>query len=99
MTYHRSNLNTMSLQSIGTKALGIAAIVLGVVVGVVILSNLFPTYSGAVGNLSTAVSDADWGDATANSLGPVFALLVSLGGMFAIIGLAFAVYSNKKGGA
>jgi hypothetical protein len=87
-----------NVSSIGTLALGIVVIIVGAVVGLIVLSTLFPTYSGAVANLSENVTTADWGNETANALGPVFGLLIALGGLFAIIGLAFLAYKLKRGG-
>jgi len=40
--------------------------------------------------MNANVTYTDWGSATSNSLGPVFGVLVALGGMFALVGLAFA---------
>lgn len=76
-------------------ALTVAAIIIGAVVAIIILATLFPTYSGAVGNLSTNFTNANWGNSTANSLSPVFGLLIALLGMFAIIGLAFLAFQFK----
>ena len=84
-------------KQIGTMALGVAAVIIGAVVALTLISQLFPTYAGAVASISENVSTAEWGDATANSLGPVFALVVSLGGLFAIIGLVFLGYQLRKG--
>jgi hypothetical protein len=86
-----------NLSSIGGFALTIAAVIVGAVVALILISTLFPTYSGAVKNLSSNVTTADWGNTTANALGPVFGLLISLGGLFAIVGLAFLAYKLKHG--
>src|SRR5687767_10961732 len=48
-----------NLGGIGSVALTVAAVIIGAVVSLVLLSALFPTYSGAVGNLSENVSAAD----------------------------------------
>lgn len=85
-----------SLSGIGAVALSVAAVIIGAVVSLILLSALFPSYSGAVGNLSENVSTADWGDDTANSISPVFGMLVALGGLFAVIGLAFVAYKLNK---
>jgi hypothetical protein len=77
-------------------AFTVVGLILGAIVSLIILAALFPSYSGAVGNLSENLSTSDWGDATANSIAPVFGLLVSLGGLFAVAGLAFAAYQLTK---
>lgn len=87
------------LAGIGTMALGIAGTIVGAVVALSLVAALFPTYASSVGSISENVTDADWGDPTANTLGPVFAMLVSLGGLFAIIGLVFVGYKLRKSGA
>lgn len=92
----RNDTAAASLGSIGTTAIGVAAVIVGAVVSLIILANLFPSYSGAVGNLSTNMSTADWGDDTANSLSPTFAMLISLGGLFAILALGFAAYKLSR---
>jgi hypothetical protein len=84
------------IKKIGAVALGVAAVIIGAVVSLILLSNLFPAYSGAVGNLSENVTTSDWGDPTANSIAPTFGMLVALGGLFAVIGLAFAAYQLSK---
>lgn len=90
--------DSANLANIGAFALSIAAIIIGAVVALILLSTLFPTYSGSVKNLSSNVTTADWGNPTANALGPVFGLLIALGGLFAIVGLAFAAYKLKQVG-
>lgn len=80
--------------------LGIVGIIIGVVVGLQILAALFPTYTGSVANISTNMTSANWGNTTANSIGPVFGLVISLVGMFAVVGivlLAFSLYNTRKG--
>lgn len=85
-----------SWHDIGRYALVVAAVIIGAVVALTLISNLFPTYSGAVANISTNVSTANWGNSVANGLGPTFGLLVSLGGLFAILGLVFLAYVMRK---
>lgn len=86
-----------NLGAIGAVALSVAAVIVGAVVSLILLSNLFPAYSGAVGNLSENMTTADWGDPTANSIAPTFGMLIALGGLFAIVGLAFVAYKLRKG--
>lgn len=83
------------LSNIGGVAMAVAAIIIAAVVTLTLLSNLFPTYSASVASISENVSTADWGDETANGIGPVFAMLVSLGGLFAIVGLVFLAYKLR----
>lgn len=87
----------VSLGAIGAVAMGTAAVIIGAVVTLILLANLFPSYSGAVGNLSDNLTTADWGDETANGISPTFAMLVSLGGLFAIVGLVFVAYKLHRG--
>lgn len=63
-----------------------AAIILLTVI-IQIMAALLPTYAPAVNNLSTNFTTQNWGNATANSLGPIFGLITSLGGEFAFIGV------------
>lgn len=94
-TRRMDDAGAVSLSSLGGFALSIVAVVIGAVVALVVIASLFPTYAGAVKNLSQNVTNADFGNATANSLLSPFALLISLGGLFAIVGLAFLAYSIK----
>jgi hypothetical protein len=86
----------VSLSHIGAAALAVAAVIISAVVALILLSSLFPSYSGAVGNLSENVTNADWGDPTANSISPTFGMLIALGGLFAIVGLAFVAYKLSR---
>lgn len=80
---------------IGQNALVVVGIVIGAVVLIILIATLFPTYSGAVKNLTSNVTNADFGNGTTNALLPVFALVISLGGLFAIVGLIFLAYHFK----
>lgn len=67
-----------------------------------IMAALLPTYAPAVNNLSTNFTTQNWGNATANSLGPIFGLITSLGGEFAfigvgIIGIVFLFTAGRHG--
>jgi hypothetical protein len=88
-----------NFQALGKAALGIVAVIIAAYLAVIVISNLLPTYSSGVSSISENVSTADWGDDTANSLGPVFAMVISLGGMFALVGLALAAFALKGKGA
>jgi hypothetical protein len=87
-----------NFQSLGKAALGIVAVIIAAYLAVIVISNLLPTYAGGVSSISENVSTAEWGDPTADSLGPVFAMVISLGGMFALVGLALAAFHLKKSG-
>lgn len=89
----------MSFQNVSTKALSIAGVIIGAVVAVILIATLYPTYGGAVANLTENVSSTDLGDPTANSLRSVFALVISLAGLFAIVGLVFLGMSLKGKGS
>lgn len=88
------------LRHIQDVALTVTVVVVGAIVGLIVLATLFPTYGGSVKNLSTNFTNQDWGNATANSLGPIFGLLISLAGMFAIVGLVFLIVklTDRKSG-
>lgn len=88
------------LRHIQEVALTVTVVVVGAIVGLIVLATLFPTYGSSVKNLSTNFTAQDWGNATADSLGPIFGLLISLAGMFAIVGLVFLIVklADKKGG-
>lgn len=88
--------DSANLAGIGASALMVVGIVLGAVVSLLILAELMPTYSSAVGNISENFTTADWGDATANSISPIFGLVVAIGGLFAIVGLAFLAYRFSR---
>lgn len=85
-----------SFEGMAGAAFTIAAVIVGAVVALILISTLFPTYAGAAKNLTTNVTNADFGNATTNGLLPVFALLISLGALFAIVGLAFLAYRLRK---
>lgn len=84
-----SDAGFVDVSSALSLAVLVAVVIVGAVVALQVLSNLFPTYAGAVANLSTNMSTANWGNTTANSLGPIFGLLISLAGIFAVLGLVF----------
>lgn len=86
----------MSFQDVSTKALTVAGVIIGAVVAIVLIATLYPTYGGAVANLTENVTATDLGDSTANSLRPIFALIISLAGLFAIVGLVFLGMKLKK---
>lgn len=79
--------------------LTIIGTIIGAVVAIAIVAALFPTYMGSLSDLGTAFNDPNTttGDATADTLLPVFALLVAFGGLFAIVGIVLLAVKLHKG--
>jgi hypothetical protein len=72
--------------------------VLGAVVSVLVLAALAPTFFTAIGDLAGAFESADVNSTVGNSIAnSVFPIMISLAGVFAIAGLAFAAYKFRKG--
>lgn len=86
-----------NLKNIGGYALAIVGVILAAYVGVQVISSLLPTYASGISSISENFTTADWGDATANSLGPVLALVISLVGMFGLAGVVFYAVSLRGG--
>lgn len=78
-------------------ALGLVLAIVGVIITASILASLIGDYASNVRSVSENVSTQDWGDPTANTLAGPFALLLSLGGLFGIVGVAIAsfVFSRR----
>lgn len=77
----------------------ITAIIGTVVVGIVVLlvlAALAPSYLTAVADLVGALEGGTTNNTTADSLLPVFGLLIALGGVFALIAYAFIAYRRRK---
>lgn len=85
------------IRNLGTVALTIVGVILTAVIGLQVLSALFPTYSGAVKNISTNFSTTDWGDATATNISPIFGLVAALAGLIGIVGLVLLVVNLYHG--
>ena len=79
--------------------LGIAGIIIGAVVAIILIAALIPTYLGGVADVVDVFNDANTttGDATADSLLTVFGLLVAFAGLFAIVGLVFLAVKLRRG--
>lgn len=79
-------------------ALGVAFLIVGAIVGAIIAAKLAPSYITAVANASQTVANADFGDDTANSLTGPMALVISISGLFGVVGLVIAsiVLSRRK---
>lgn len=73
----------------------LTTVIVGIVV-LLILAALAPSYITAVADLVFALQDGTTNNTTADSLLPVFGLLVALGGVFALIGYAFLAYKRRK---
>jgi hypothetical protein len=76
----------------------ITGILTAVVVGIVVLlivAALAPTFISAVADLVTALEGGSTNNTTADTLLPVFGLIVALGGVFAIVGYAFLAYKRR----
>lgn len=72
--------------------LAIVGVVIGAVVVMAIIAALLPTFLGSLADTNAAFNDpnATTGDATADSLLPIFPILIGLGGLIAIVGLVLA---------
>lgn len=79
--------------------LTIVGVIIAAVVAIAIIAALFPTYMGSLADITGAFNDPNTttGDSTADTLLPVFALLVAFGGLFAIVGLVLLSIKLKKG--
>jgi hypothetical protein len=81
---------------LATIALTIVVVILGAYVAITVLASLIAPFASAVKNISANFTTADWGNTTANSLGPIFGLVISLLGMFAIVGLVLYSMNFKS---
>lgn len=75
---------------------GILTVVITGIVILLIIAALAPTFLRAVADLVTALEGGTTNNTTADSLLPVFGLLVALGGVFALVGYAFLAYRRRK---
>lgn len=82
-----------------TFGLAIIGTIIGAVVAIAIVAALFPTYLGSIADITGSFNDPNTttGDATADTLLPVFGLLVAFGGLFAIVGLVMLGIQLRKG--
>lgn len=77
----------------------ITGILTTVVVGIVvllILAALAPTFITAIADLVGALEAGTTNNTTADSLLPVFGLLIALGGVFALVAYAFIAYRRRS---
>lgn len=80
----RSDMATLDIQG----ALIVAGVIIAAVVGVQVIAALAGTWFEGIANLTGAFDTATTGDATADSLLPIFRLLIALAGVFALVGAA-----------
>ena len=73
----------------------LSVVILGIVI-LLILAALAPTYITAIADLVQAMESGTTNNTTADSLLPVFGLLVALGGVFALVGYAFLAYRRRS---
>lgn len=78
------------------KALGVAFVIVGAVVALLVAAQLLPTFIHAGANATSAITTTDFGDDTANSLRPVFGLLVALGVLISSVLLILAYVKLKN---
>lgn len=86
----------VSIASVGTIALSVIGIILAAVIGLRVLAALFPTYTSSVASISENFTTADWGETTANDISPIFATVVALVGMIAVVGIVLLVMHFRK---
>lgn len=75
---------------------GILTVVIVGIVILLILAALAPTYLTAVADLVNALESGTTNNTTADSLLPVFGLLIALGGVFALVAYAFLAYRRRS---
>lgn len=86
---------TGALANLGGVALGIAAVVIGAVVGVVLLNATADLYIDSVAGLIGTLSTASFGTTFGDSMLDIVVLIVSIVAPFALLGLAIAVIVLK----
>lgn len=80
---------------------GVVAVVLAVVVVVIVLANLAPTFFTNLGELvdvfeSTAAENSTGNTVADNIKTGVFPIIIALGGLFVIAGIALAVFAVRR---
>lgn len=81
--------------NLGTVTGILTVVIVGIVV-LLILAALAPTYITAVADLVNALESGTTNNTTADTLLPVFGLLIALGGVFALVGYAFLAYKRRS---
>ena len=73
----------------------LTTVILGIVI-LLIIANLAGTFITAVADLVQALESGTTNNTTADTLLPVFGLLIALGGVFALVGYAFLAYRRRS---
>lgn len=81
---------------LGKGALVLVAVIIGAVVVIQIVAALFPTFFNSVAAINENLTTTSTGDDTADSLLPIFRILVGLGALFGIIGIVLAAIAIKN---
>lgn len=89
------NENTSGFINLGSVTGILTVVILGILV-LLVLAALAPTYLTAVADLVDALESGTTNNTTADSLLPVFGLLIALGGVFALVGYAFLAYRRRN---
>jgi hypothetical protein len=87
--------DTRGFVSLG-PVLGLAGLVLGVVVSVMLLAALAPIYFPAVKNITSEFAEADTGSALANTILGIVAIIIPLALTFGFAYLVFAASGKLK---
>lgn len=100
--FNRDTVAAISFASLIAGVLALIVGIVGAVVAVSVLANLFPTYISSIGDIvavlvSTAPGNST-GDATADAVKPIFGTLIAFAGLFGIVGAAVAVVVIKVRG-
>lgn len=67
----------------------VGAVILTVIV-LLVLNALAPDFITAVADLTSTIANSEWNNTIANAIADVVAILIPLGGIFALTGLIFA---------
>lgn len=88
--------DTRGLVNLGA-ALGLVAIVVGVILAISVLAALAPTFFSSVKNLTTAFATPDTGSTLANTILGVISFVIPLVLVFGFVGLIFVIAKKMKG--
>jgi mannose/fructose/N-acetylgalactosamine-specific phosphotransferase system component IID len=100
--FARSKMQEMKNDDRGLLSLGpvlaIVGVVLAVIIGILVLAALAPTFFQAVADITGALTDADLNNSLANTIAGIVAILVPLALLFVFVALVFKFGHVKKGG-
>lgn len=84
-----------------SKGLSVVGIVLGAVITMVVIANLFPTFADAVADVNTNLTDdtVTFGDETADGLKPVFAIVIGITALLGIVGIILGAFRGRLDGS